>query len=63
MRILPIISIYLWMLPKAEWMEGRVETKSLKSILDYAKQNLKTKENLKKVDEAVEKMRKYMKNK
>jgi diadenosine tetraphosphate (Ap4A) HIT family hydrolase len=53
---------HLWMLPRYKWMNrfGK-ETKSIKPILDYAKRNMKTKNNLKKIDEAVRKMRKYMK--
>ena len=54
---------HLWILPKMKWMEGRVEAKSLKSILDYAKQNMKTEQNLRKVDDAVRKMTKYMQEK
>jgi len=51
---------HAWILPKAEWMGGKIEAKPLNSILDYAKQNLRTKENLKKVEEALKKMRKCM---
>ena len=28
---------HMWMHPKAEWMEGKMESVPLKSILDYAK--------------------------
>jgi diadenosine tetraphosphate (Ap4A) HIT family hydrolase len=55
---------HLWMLPRYDWMAqfGR-GTKSLKPILEHAKQKMKTKDNLEKIDEAVKKMRKYIKKK
>ena len=52
---------HLWMFPRYDWMEkfGR-KIESVRPILKYAKENLKTKENLILVEEAVLKMKKYM---
>lgn len=52
---------HLWMFPRFEWMEkfGR-RIQSVRPIMEYARENLKTKENIKLVEDSVEKMKKYM---
>ena len=52
---------HVWMFPRYEWMAERFGRKiqSVRPIMEYAREHMKTKDNLGKVDEATEKMRKY----
>jgi diadenosine tetraphosphate (Ap4A) HIT family hydrolase len=53
---------HLWLFPRYEWMEKFGKgTKSIKPILEHSRKSMKTKDNFRKIFEAVEKMRKYMK--
>ena len=52
---------HVWIFPRYAWMAEKFGRKieSVRPIMEYARENLKTKENLKKVDEAIAKMRNY----
>ncbi len=52
---------HLWLFPRFKWMDDKFGTKvqSLKPIMDYARKNLKTEQNLHKVDDAIEKLRQF----
>lgn len=52
---------HVWMFPRHNWLVEKFGRKiqSVRPIMEYARDNLKTSENLKKVDEAMEKMKKY----
>ena len=50
---------HVWLFPRYEWMAERFGRKiqSVRVIMEYARENLKTEENLAKVDEAIKNMR------
>ena len=52
---------HVWIFPRYDWMAEKFGRKiqSVRPIMEYARENLKTTENLKKVDEAMEKMKTY----
>ncbi len=52
---------HVWVFPRYDWMVEKFgrEIQSVRPIMEYARENLKTEENLKKVDEATEKLRNY----
>lgn len=52
---------HVWMFPRYDWMAEKFGRKiqSVRSIMEYAREHMKTAENLKKVDGATEKMRNY----
>jgi diadenosine tetraphosphate (Ap4A) HIT family hydrolase len=52
---------HVWVFPRYDWMSERFgkKTPSLRPIMEYARENLKTTENLKKVEEAVSKLKSY----
>lgn len=52
---------HVWVFPRYDWMSelfGK-KTPSLRPIMEYARENLKTEENLKVVEEAVSKLKIY----
>ena len=52
---------HLWLFPRYPWMEKKfgLRVKSLKPIIEYARKYLKTKKNLKKVDQATQKLKQF----
>ena len=52
---------HLWIFPRFDWMEkfGR-KSESIRPIINYAKENMVTKEVFKEVKDMVKKMKKYM---
>ncbi|PIS23437.1 diadenosine tetraphosphate hydrolase [candidate division WWE3 bacterium CG08_land_8_20_14_0_20_40_13] len=52
---------HVWIFPRYDWMVEKFGKKiqSVRPIMEYARENMKTSENLKKVDEAMEKMKTY----
>ncbi|QQS16135.1 MAG: diadenosine tetraphosphate hydrolase [Candidatus Moraniibacteriota bacterium] len=54
---------HLWIFPRYLWMSEKFGTKtpSLRPIMEYARENMKTKENLEKVEQAIEKLQQYLK--
>lgn len=52
---------HVWMFPMQEWLVEKFGRKiqSVRPIMEHARENLKTPENLKKVDETIEKMKIY----
>jgi len=50
---------HVWIFPRYDWMleEFGKKIQSVRPIMEYARENLKTPNNLKKVDEATEKMK------
>lgn len=52
---------HIWMFPRHDWLVKSFGNKiqSVRPIMEYARENMKTPENVKKVDEAMEKMKKY----
>ena len=52
---------HVWMFPCYDWMAEKFGRKiqSVRPIMEYARENLKTKENLEKVNEVVEKLKLY----
>ncbi len=52
---------HIWMFPRQDSLAEKFGTKiqSVRPVMEYARESLKTPENLKAVDEATEKMRKY----
>jgi len=52
---------HVWMFPRHDWLMERFGRKiqSVRPIMEYARENMKTPKNLQKVDEAMEKMKKY----
>ncbi|MBP6889247.1 MAG: diadenosine tetraphosphate hydrolase [Candidatus Moranbacteria bacterium] len=52
---------HIWIFPRSDWMAEKFgeKTPSLKPIMEYARENLKTTENLKKVEEAVTMLKAY----
>ncbi|MBM3199300.1 diadenosine tetraphosphate hydrolase [Candidatus Woesearchaeota archaeon] len=52
---------HLWMFPRLGWMDRFGKgINSVEPIVKYAQKNMKTKDNLKKIEESVKKMRVYM---
>lgn len=53
---------HLWLLPRYEWMDEKFENSlaSVREIMAYARQNLKTKRNIEDILAAVEKIKKLM---
>jgi len=54
---------HVWVFPRYDWMADKFGTKieSVRPIMEYAKANLKTLENLQKVDEALKKLKAFFK--
>lgn len=54
---------HVWMFPRYPWMAERFGRKiqSVRPIMEYARGNLKTENNLMSVDEAIENMKRYFK--
>lgn len=54
---------HVWMFPRYDWMTKKFGKKiqSVRPIMEYARKNLKTEENLEKVNGAIEKMKTYFK--
>jgi len=54
---------HFWVFPRYKWMEklGR-KIESVRPIINFAKENLTSDENIKEVEMAVEKMKVYMQN-
>ena len=54
---------HVWIFPRYDWMAEKFGRKiqSVRPIMEYARENLKTEENLKKVEEATEKLKNYFK--
>jgi diadenosine tetraphosphate (Ap4A) HIT family hydrolase len=54
---------HVWIFPRYDWMAEKFGTKieSVRPIMEYAKANLKTPENLQKVDEALKKLKIFFK--
>lgn len=52
---------HTWVFPRHDWMSEKFgkKTPSLRPIMEYARENLKTTENLQKVEEAVTKLKIY----
>ncbi len=52
---------HVWIFPRYEWLTKKFGRKiqSVRPIMEYAKKNLQSPDNLKKVDEAIRKMKKY----
>ena len=52
---------HLWVFPRYDWMSEKFgkKTPSLRPIMEYARERLKTEENIKKVEEAVSKLKSY----
>lgn len=52
---------HLWILPRYQWMEkfGK-DVKSVRPIMEYAKENLKTPENLKQIEESINKLKSHL---
>jgi len=54
---------HVWMFPRHAWMTeekfGR-KTNSVRPIMEYARNNLKTRDNLAKVDQATQKLRRFL---
>lgn len=52
---------HVWIFPRYDWMAEKFGRKiqSVRPIIEYARENMKTSENLKNVDEAMEKMKTY----
>jgi diadenosine tetraphosphate (Ap4A) HIT family hydrolase len=52
---------HVWVFPRYDWMSERFgkKTPSLRPIMEYVRENMKTKENLKEVEEAVAKLKTY----
>jgi len=52
---------HVWMFPRYDWMTEQFGKKiqSLRPIIEYAREHLKTPEDLKKVDEATQNMKEY----
>ncbi|MFZ1720638.1 MAG: diadenosine tetraphosphate hydrolase [Candidatus Moraniibacteriota bacterium] len=50
---------HVWVFPRYDWMSEKFgkKTHSLRPIMEYARENLKTNENLKEVEEAVIKLK------
>lgn len=53
---------HVWMLPRYDWMTEKFGKgiESVRPIMEYAKANFKTPENLQKVDEAINKLKKIL---
>jgi len=56
---------HFWMIPRYEWMNKRFgqRIESVRPIVEYAKSNLKTKNNLANVDKATQKLKQFLKGK
>lgn len=54
---------HLWMFPRLKWMEkfGR-KIESVRPIMKYAQQYMKTEKNLERIDKTIKKIKDYMKN-
>lgn len=52
---------HIWVFPRYNWMAEKFgkKTPSLRPIMEYARENLKTAENLKKVEDAINKLKTY----
>jgi diadenosine tetraphosphate (Ap4A) HIT family hydrolase len=52
---------HVWLFPRYDWMAEKFGRKiqSVRTIMEYSRENMKTTKNLKKVDEATKKMRSY----
>lgn len=52
---------HVWMFPRYNWMSEKFgkKTPSLRPIMEYARENLKTTENLKEVEKSVSKLKTY----
>ncbi|HCW53506.1 MAG TPA: hypothetical protein DG753_07175 [Clostridium sp.] len=55
---------YLWLLPRYEWMDDKFENSlsKVREIMDYARANMRTDNNIKDILWAVEQIRKSIKN-
>ncbi|MFH0969195.1 MAG: diadenosine tetraphosphate hydrolase [Patescibacteria group bacterium] len=55
---------YLWIVPRYGWMEKKFGRKieSVRPIIKYSKENLRTKPNLARVDEATQKLKQFFSN-
>ena len=53
---------HLWVFPRYEWMVEKFGRKiqSVRPIMEYAREHMKTKDNLKKVDDATKKMKQFL---
>ncbi|QQR77267.1 MAG: diadenosine tetraphosphate hydrolase [Candidatus Moraniibacteriota bacterium] len=56
---------HVWIFPRYKWMSEKFGKKvsSLRPIMEYARENLKTTENLKDVEEAITKLKAYFEGK
>jgi diadenosine tetraphosphate (Ap4A) HIT family hydrolase len=54
---------HLWMFPRYDWMKEKFGRKiqSVRPVMEYAKESLRTEKNLQEIDETVQKMRNYFK--
>lgn len=54
---------HLWIFPRYDWMAEKFGKKieSVRPIMEYARENMKTTENLEKVNEAVQKLQEFLK--
>ncbi|MDD5551748.1 MAG: hypothetical protein PHI88_01105 [Candidatus Pacebacteria bacterium] len=54
---------HVWLFPRYNWMEEKFGRKieSVKPIMEYARENLKTEGNIKKIEDAIGEMKKYYK--
>ncbi|MBP6974908.1 MAG: diadenosine tetraphosphate hydrolase [Candidatus Pacebacteria bacterium] len=52
---------HVWVFPRYDWMTEKFgkKTASLRPIMEYARENLKTEENLQKVEEAITRLKAY----
>jgi len=52
---------HVWIFPRYDWMAEKFGRKiqSVRPIMEYARENMKTLDNLKNIDEAVKKIKKY----
>lgn len=55
---------YVWLFPRYKWMQKQFGTKiqSVRPIMEYAREYMKTNQNLKEVEEATKKLREYFNN-
>lgn len=53
---------HIWVFPRYDWMSEKFgkKTPSLRPTMEYARENLKTEENLKQVEEAVAELKTYL---
>jgi diadenosine tetraphosphate (Ap4A) HIT family hydrolase len=57
-----ISHFHIWLFPRYSWMEKKfgLRISSVKPILEYARENLKTPSNIKKVETAIKKLKQFL---